>query len=121
MSGRLGDSLRKVRTSVYLLTFGQCCSKTFRQYGSHSTCQIVLIPTRSKPRSKPPIPEKRDPCVSATKSNLPHPRPPPGSDPSQAQPQNQPDHEPIGDRPEALLLTPLVAHDGFEGEVAVGS
>src|SRR3990167_4336394 len=65
MSGRSGDSSRKVRTSVYRLTFGQCFSKTFRQYGSHSTCHSVLNPARSKPRSKPPMPANNEPCVKS--------------------------------------------------------
>src|SRR3990167_7903618 len=65
MSGRGTVPQSTVVMSGYRVTFGQCFSKTFRQYGSHSTCQIVLIPTRSKPRSKPPIPEKREPCVKS--------------------------------------------------------
>lgn len=46
--------------SLYSWTSGQCLCKTFLQKGSISHCMTIFIPAISKPRSKPPIPEKKD-------------------------------------------------------------
>ena len=50
-------------TSVNLDTSSQCFFSTFRTNSSRSTCQTVLIPAQLKPRSIPPTPENRLPCV----------------------------------------------------------
>lgn len=39
---------------------GQCLASTDRQNGSASHCATILNPARSRPRSMPPIPEKRE-------------------------------------------------------------
>lgn len=45
-------------------TSGQCFLSTRQAYGSISQFQITFIPARFRPRSRPPIPEKREPTVS---------------------------------------------------------
>lgn len=56
----------KVLTSSCRLTLGQCFASTFWQYGSISTCHLHVMPARSNPRSKPPIPANKLPNVIAS-------------------------------------------------------
>jgi hypothetical protein len=56
--------LPAVRMSPCRWTWGQCLARRARAQGSISTCQAIWKPARSKPRSKPPMPEKREPTES---------------------------------------------------------
>ncbi len=57
--------LPTVRTSSCLSAFGQCLASTARQNGSISTWNRTgPRPARSRPRSRPPIPENSEPIVS---------------------------------------------------------
>ncbi len=50
-------------TSVYCVAFGQCFFKTDLGRLSISHCHRVSMPAASAPRSNPPTPENREPCV----------------------------------------------------------
>lgn len=54
-------------TSSKRLTPGQCFARTSRHHSLTSTCQLTKNPARSSPRSRPPIPEKREPTVDMEK------------------------------------------------------
>jgi hypothetical protein len=64
----IGRSLSKwsphSRMSPNRSASGKCLARTRLQYSSISTCQMVFIPARSKPKSKPPIPANKLPCVN---------------------------------------------------------
>lgn len=53
-----------VNTSSHRGTLGQCLLRTRRRNSSFSTCHLHSRPALSKPRSKPPIPAKREPKLS---------------------------------------------------------
>src|SRR5437762_8259705 len=74
-STRVRVLVSMARISPYRVTLGQCFANTFVQYSSFSTCHSQCMPARSKPKSIPPIPEKRDPKVMLLISLLQPPDP----------------------------------------------
>lgn len=63
-------SARNVLMSPKRETSGQCLARTRWHHSSRSTCHRTVQPARSRPRSIPPIPEKRLPTVGMSTQHL---------------------------------------------------